>query len=342
MPNKIRKLISFDWAIKKILRSKANFAVLEGFLSELLFEDITISEILESESNKNAFDDKFNRLDIKVKNANDEIILIEIQYNRELDYLQRMLYGSSKVIIEHIKESESYSKIVKVISINILYFDLGEGNDYIYKGTTSFIGMHNHSQLKLDKGQAELYKTEKIEDVYPEYYLIKVKNFDDVAKDTLDQWIYFLKNEEVKEGFKAKGLEKAKEVLDYLKYSEQERQEYEAYKESLHYQASMYESTYVVGRMEGLKEGEQIGIAKGEQIGIAKGEQIGIAKGEQIGITKGKIQALQENIIQILLIRFQVVPDQIKAEIMFVEDTERLSVLLNQALAIAALDDLNF
>lgn len=265
MPTKPRKLISFDWAIKKILRSKANFAILEGFLSELLFDDITITEILETESNKNALDDKFNRLDIKVKNSKDEIVLIEIQYNRELDYLQRMLYATSKTIIEHTKESEAYSKIVKVISINILYFYLGEGDDYIYKGTTSFIGLHNHSQLKLNADQAELYKTEQIEQVYPEYYLIKINNFNDVAKDTLDQWIYFLKNEEVKDNFKAKGLVQAKEVLDYLKYSEEERLEYESYKESLHYQASMYESTYVIGILKGEKKGkmeEKMAIAK--------------------------------------------------------------------------------
>jgi predicted transposase/invertase (TIGR01784 family) len=255
------------------LRSKANFEVLEGFLSELLFEDIKITEILESESNKNSVDDKYNRLDIKVKNSNDEIVLIEIQYNRELDYLQRILYNTSKTIIEHIKEGEAYSKITKVISINILYFDLGKGDDYIYKGTTSFIGLHNHSVLTLDKGQAELYKTEKIENIYPEYYLIKVKNFNDVAKDTLDQWIYFLKNEEVKDTFNAQGLEKAKEILDYLTCSEQERQDYEAYKESLHYQASMFESTYVAGRIEGEQIGIQIGMEKGEQkskIDIAK------------------------------------------------------------------------
>ncbi len=40
-----RKLISFDWAIKRILRSKVNFEILEGFLSELLFEDITMSRL---------------------------------------------------------------------------------------------------------------------------------------------------------------------------------------------------------------------------------------------------------------------------------------------------------
>ncbi|WP_177428190.1 PD-(D/E)XK nuclease family transposase, partial [Candidatus Venteria ishoeyi] len=81
-----RKLISFDWAIKKILRSKANFGILEGFLSELLFTDITILEVLESESNQEMGFDKYNRVDIKVADADQRIILIEVQYSRELDY----------------------------------------------------------------------------------------------------------------------------------------------------------------------------------------------------------------------------------------------------------------
>jgi len=264
MPQK-RKLVSFDWAIKRILRSKANFDILEGFLSELLFEDITILEILESESNKETKDDKFNRIDIKVKNSNDEIILIEIQYDRELDYMQRILYASSKAIVEHFKESESYSKISKIISISILYFDFGNGDDYIYKGTTSFIGMHNNSLLQLNEKQKELYKSDKVEKIYPEYYLIKIKNFDDNAKEPLDEWIHFLKNEEIGKHPKAKGLEKAKVTLDYLKMEDEERIEYNRYQKSLHDQASAYESTYVIGKI----EGEKVGIKK-EKINIAK------------------------------------------------------------------------
>jgi predicted transposase/invertase (TIGR01784 family) len=230
--------------------------VLEGFLSELLFDEITIKEILESESNKETEEDKLNRLDIKVKNSKDEIVLIELQYNREFDYLQRVLYAASKTVVEHIKEGEPYSKIVKVISISIVYFDLGKGDDYIYKGTTSFIGFHNRDLLKLTASQKEIYQAEKVENIYPEYYLIKVKNFDDIARDTLDEWIYFLKNSEVKEGFKAKGLDKAKEILDYMKCSEEEKRSYERYKESLHYQASMYETNYIGAKVEGKKERE--------------------------------------------------------------------------------------
>jgi predicted transposase/invertase (TIGR01784 family) len=281
-----RKLVSFDWAIKKILRSKANFDILEGFLSELLFEDITILEVLESESNKDSKDDKSNRIDIKVKNNKEEIIIIEIQYDRELDYLQRILYGTSKVITEHIKEGEPYSKITKVISINILYFDFGDGDDYIYKGTTSFKGLHNNSELKLNEEQKKLYKSQTVAKLYPQYYLIKVKNFNDIAKDSLDEWIYFLKNEKIENTFKAKGLDKAKEKLDYLKMEDEERIDYERFQEDLHYKASMYESTYVVGRM------------KGEEVGIQKGIEQGIAKGLEQGENQAKVQIVKSSLKQ--------------------------------------------
>jgi len=97
-----RKLISFDWALKRLLRSKANFEILEGFLSELLNDNIKILEILESEANKENCLDKFNRVDLKVKDQNKAIIIIELQYDKELDYLQRILYGTSKVITERL------------------------------------------------------------------------------------------------------------------------------------------------------------------------------------------------------------------------------------------------
>lgn len=250
-----RKLITFDWALNRLLRSKANFDILEGFLSELLKENIEILEILESESNKETGVDKFNRVDLKTLNSRKEIILIEIQYEREMDYLQRVLYGVSKAITEHIKESAPYSEVTKVISISILYFDLGQGEDYIYRGTTSFRGLHKNDELRLSAKQQKLYQKEKISEIYPEYYLLKVNQFDDIAKDSLDEWLYFLKNGEIKDDFKAKGLLKAKTELDVLKLPDVERNEYERFKENLRYQASMYETYYVDGQKEGKEEG---------------------------------------------------------------------------------------
>ncbi|MBF0228234.1 MAG: Rpn family recombination-promoting nuclease/putative transposase [Desulfamplus sp.] len=270
---RMRKLISFDWAMKKLLRSKANFEILEGFLSELLKDDIKILEILESESNKDNSRDKFNRVDLKVKNLKDEIIVIEVQYDRELDYLQRLLFGASRVITEHLDKGDPYSNIVKVVSVSILYFDLGQGTDYVYYGQTSFTGIHKQDTLQLSEEQQEVYKKNGLHEIFPEYYLIKVNNFDDIAKNTLDEWIYFLKNEEIKENFSAKGLKKAKEELSILKLPEEERRAYERYEDDLHYQASMVESTYTVGMLKGKKDGREEGLKEGRQEGKEEGRQ---------------------------------------------------------------------
>ena len=267
-----RKLVSLDWAIKRLLRSKSDFVILEGFLSELLFDDIIISEILESESNKDTDRDKYNRVDLKVKNSAGEIIIIEIQFDSEYDYFQRILYGTSKVICEHIESSINYSEIKKVISVNIVYFNLGQGKDYIYHGKTQFTGMHEHDQLELsDKQQKEFNKTFPHE-LFPEYYVLKINEFDDVAKDPLDEWIYFLKNEDVKEEFKAKGLKEAEQKLSILKLSDKELKAYDAYLENKRYIQSLA-NTYKVDLKWERAEGKAEGKAEGEEIGLTKGER---------------------------------------------------------------------
>ncbi len=96
------RYIRFDWAMKRMLRDKANFAVLEGLLTVLLGEKITIIELLESESNQLTADDKFNRVDIKAKDSKGEIIIVEVQNTREIYYLERILYGVAKAVTEHI------------------------------------------------------------------------------------------------------------------------------------------------------------------------------------------------------------------------------------------------
>ena len=298
-----RRLISFDWAMKKLLRSKANFEILEGFLSELLKDDIQILEILESESNKEDRMDKYNRVDLKVKDQKGEIIIIEVQYEREFDYLQRIIFGASKVITEHFQEGEPYSEVVKVISVNILYFDLGHGEDYIYHGTTVFRGLHKQDVLQLSDGQQGIYGKDKLHHVFPEYYLIKVNSFNDIAKNSLDEWIYFLKNEEIKENFKARGLLKAKQALDILKLPEQERRSYESYQDDLHLQASLFESSYIFGLKEGEKKGHEQGREQGHEEGHEKGLEEGIEKGVEQGLKKGEKQKAIEiaaNLIDVL------------------------------------------
>ena len=115
-----KKLIRFNWAVKKLLRNKGNFGILEGFLSELLFDDLRIEKNLESESNQESENDKYNRVDILTQNSKNELIIVEIQNTYEIDFFHRMIYGTSKALIENISLGQPYSEIKKVISINVV------------------------------------------------------------------------------------------------------------------------------------------------------------------------------------------------------------------------------
>jgi predicted transposase/invertase (TIGR01784 family) len=255
----MKNLIRFDWAVKRLLRNKANFGILEGFLSELLNEDVKIDSILESESNKADKYQKFNKVDLLVQNSKGELIIIEIQNNREHDYLMRILFGTSILLVNNMGEGMMYSQIKKIISVNIVYFDLGQGDDYLYHGTTNFIGINKNDVLKLSQDQQLLYKTDSIAKVYPEYYIIKVNQFDEVAKNTLDEWIYFFKTEEIKDEFNAKGIKQAKKELTILNLSDSERREYEKFIEQERYEESLIVSNYRVGELKGEIKGKAEG-----------------------------------------------------------------------------------
>jgi predicted transposase/invertase (TIGR01784 family) len=224
-----KKLVRFDWAMKRLLRHKANFDILEGFLSELLGEEVKIKQVLDSESNKELEGDKFNRVDILVENQKSELVIIEVQNTQEYDYFHRMLFGSSKAITEHIKQGAAYAQVKKVISITIAYFDLGQGKDYVYHGTTVFKGIHKGDILGLSDKQIEVYQKNSVHEIYPEYWVIKTGKFRNRINDRLDEWIYFLKNAEIKPSFSAKGLKEANEKLDAMKLPEKERVAYDKY-----------------------------------------------------------------------------------------------------------------
>ena len=237
-----KKLVCFDWAMKRLLRNKANFDILEGFLSELLHDNFKIVQILESEGNKETENNKFNRVDMLVENKMGELVIVEIQNTREADYFQRMLYGTAKVIVEHIAEGQPYSKVKKVYSVNIVYFDLGQGDDYVYHGITTFLGIHSNHKLELSERQKELFKRTTVSDLYPEYYVIKTNRFNEVARDRLDEWIYFLKTAEIRDEFTAKGLKAASQKLDILKLEPAERKEYDRFLEAQRSDASFVET----------------------------------------------------------------------------------------------------
>jgi predicted transposase/invertase (TIGR01784 family) len=249
LPND-RPLISFDWAIKRLLRQKANFGILEGFLSELLREDVVVKSILESEANKDNAESKLNKFDLLCENDKGELLAIELQFYPEVDFLHRMLFGTSKLVSDFIKQGDTYEVVKKVYSINIVYFDLGLGSDYVYHGKTVFYGLHHQDELKLSIAQQKKLQKEHVHQIFPEYYIIKVNNFDNIAMDTFDEWIYYLKTNKLPEMNKAKGLKDVEAQLKIDNMETQEKIEYEGYMKGLVVSKSMIETAKLEGEIQ--------------------------------------------------------------------------------------------
>ena len=185
--------VRFDWAMKRLLRDKANFGVLEGLITTLLGHPIRILKLLESESNQEDEDDKQNRVDVLAEDADGALYLIEVQNETEFAYFQRMLFGTSKLVTEYINRGEGYEKIRKIYSINIVYFNLGNGKDYVYHGKTEFRGIHDNELLNLSPFQQQKFGVDEVSKLYPEYWILKVNDFNKWSKTPLEQWVYFLK-----------------------------------------------------------------------------------------------------------------------------------------------------
>lgn len=279
--------IRFDWAMKRLLRNKANYAVLEGLLTTLLEEKVTIHKLLESESNQEDEFDKYNRVDMLAENSKGELVLIEVQNNNEYAYFQRMLFGASKLVTEYINRGEGYEKVRKVYSVNIVYFSLGHGKDFVYHGKTEFVGIHNGDILELSPFQKQTFKVDKVSQLYPEYYILKVNDFNRVAKTPLEEWIYYLNTGNVPENATAPGLDTVKEQLKLNRMSREELKAYYKHLDNI----VILRDNIMTERAEGLAEGraeEKVAIARNLKALGMTAEQIAQAT----GLTKEEVERI--------------------------------------------------
>jgi len=256
-------LIRFDWAMKRLLRDKANFDVLEGLITTLLGRSIKIQKLLESESNQEEEYDKYNRVDILAEDEDGELLLFEIQNNNEYAYFQRMLFGASKLVTEYINRGEGYENVRKVYSINIVYFSLGTGTDYIYHGKTEFRGLHNGELLRLSPFQQQTFSVSEVSELYPEYYILRVNDFDKWSKVPLEQWIYFLNKGEIPDDATAPGLPEAREKLRLQRLNKDELRAYYRHLDNVVILRDNIFTERAEGREEGRAEGREEGKAEG-------------------------------------------------------------------------------
>ncbi len=287
-----KKYIRFDWAMKRMLRDKANFAVLEGFLTTLLGHPIKIQKLLESESNQDDADDKQNRVDLLAEDEAGQLYLIEVQNETEVAYFQRMLFGASKLVTEYINRGDNYDRVRKVYSINIVYFNLGGGTDIVYHGKTEFRGIHNGELLPLSPFQKQKFEVDTVSDLYPEYYILKVNDFNRWSKVPLEQWIYFLNTSEIPHDATAPGLGEARHRLEIDQMSPAERESYYRHLDNVAVLKDNISTARGEGKMEGRAEGRVEGRAEGRVEGRAEAAAEIARKMKEAGIPAKQIATL--------------------------------------------------
>lgn len=282
--------VRFDWAMKRLLRDKANFGVLEGLITTLLGHPIRILKLLESESNQEDEDDKQNRVDVLAEDADGALYLIEVQNETEFAYFQRMLFGTSKLVTEYINRGEGYEKIRKIYSINIVYFNLGNGKDYVYHGKTEFRGIHDNELLNLSPFQQQKFGVDEVSKLYPEYWILKVNDFNKWSKTPLEQWVYFLNTGEIPDDADAPGLNEARKKLKLEQMTHEELATYYRHLDNVVILRDNITTARGEGFLEGESQGLKIGKAQGRAQGLEEGRREGLEEGLQEGYRRGKLE----------------------------------------------------
>lgn len=250
----MKQYVRFDWAMKKLLRDKTNFVVLEGFISTLLEKDIHITQLLESESNQDVTDDKNDRIDIIAEDSNGDKYIIELQTESEASYFQRNIFGTSPLLSNYILQHKASNEIKKVYSINIVFFILDKNDDYIYRDTLEgFRGINTGSILNLSPFKCEKFDVDRA-NLPIEYHILKIDNFNGIAKTPLEEWILFLKDETIPESPTAKGLAEAKLLMDFNRLTETEKRQYYRFLDYIVVLQDNILTARVEGRIEGHEE----------------------------------------------------------------------------------------
>ena len=223
-----KPLISFDYAIKYLLKNKGDYEIVEGFISALLavqgYKPIKINALLESESNKEASHLKKSIADLVVQDEDDNKYIVEIERAFTPHFLHKAHFNTSRLVVDSILGNQDYTTIKKVFHISLLYFYTDQMRKPIYHGETIIheVDTAHPMQVLIANQGLILFKHKNI---FPEYFFISIPLFNEVIHQEIDEWLYIMKHSEVREDFRSPYMKKVTERLSVLRMDDEERNE---------------------------------------------------------------------------------------------------------------------
>ncbi|TDG95650.1 PD-(D/E)XK nuclease family transposase [Cardinium endosymbiont of Culicoides punctatus] len=239
-PAGTKQLVSFDYAIKHLLRSKTDYEILESFISSILTHyggpEIEILELLESETNKGSKKDKGSLVDMLVKDKYGNKYIVEIERNIKRSFFHKALYTTSRTIVDSLAAGMDYSTIKKVYHINLLYFTPDKNMSSLCRGKTIYHNINNEEidiLLELDERDRNGNKIiVHASNITPDYFIISIPEFEKrESTNALEDWFYILKNDTVPEieHLPQSCIKKIENKLTYLKLPEEKKNAYQRY-----------------------------------------------------------------------------------------------------------------
>jgi len=265
-----KPLVSFDYAIKYLLKDKGDYGIVEGFISALLrtrgYKDVKIKALLETESNKEDSKSKRSLADLIVEDEDHHKYIIEIERNVKDSFIHKSCFNTSRLIVDNLAQREDYTQIIKIFHISLLYFPIGNGNGAIYHGKTIIHEIEINERLSVHIKNKKTNEVFDATDILPEYFYISVQLFNDRLEREIDEWLHIMKYDKVPSHYRSPYMKQVAEKLNVLQMTKAERENYSYYQKQLYNDRDELQAAEARGIEKGKEELIKIMITNGNSI----------------------------------------------------------------------------
>ena len=264
-----------DLFARYLLGKNGNEDLLENLvnatLSDFNFEEVKDLEIIDPFNLSENIELKESIIDVKAKTKDNKTVIIEFQLCGNMNFLDRIFYYISKNIVNELHEGGDYQEVQKIISINLLDFNLNFGDDGKPHRCFKLIDTENQN-ISLDYIQMHLIEVQRFIDI------LEKSTIEELKKNKLLTWMKFFTSnnlELIEKELKEANPIMTKAIEEYKRFTSDDKlmRAYAARDAFLVGQKFMLSREREEGIKEGMKKGKLEGLKEGrlaEQISMAK------------------------------------------------------------------------